>query len=173
MGHVFDDIARADAKPSRYGEGRFKFLNRSASAYFGYVRDLIEEWFSHVPPEHQGSLRGALRTDDLQSASAFWELYLHEAYRRSGFEIEIHPEIPNRSSRPDFCLARDDVRFYLEAVSVGRATQAVAEDHRLDQVLHALSELKVEDFWLDLSAYTVGPRSLKARKLRGDHFDRS
>ena len=54
---VFDDIVRTDGRPARYGEGRFEFLNRSASLYFGLVRDLIEEWFSHVPSQHQPGLR--------------------------------------------------------------------------------------------------------------------
>jgi hypothetical protein len=163
---VFDDFLRTDATPARHGEGWFEFLNRSASAYFGLVRDLVEDWFSHLPPEHQDSLRGALRADDQPSASAFWELYLHEAYRRSGFEIEIHPEIPGRSTRPDFLLTQGDESFYLEAVSVGRASEGVAEDRRLDQVHRVLAEMKVEDFGLALSTYTIGPRPLATRRLR-------
>jgi hypothetical protein len=79
---LFDATARSDATPARHDEERFAFLNRSASRYFGYVRELMEEWFSHVPAEAQADLRGALRADDRQSESAFWELYLHEAYLR-------------------------------------------------------------------------------------------
>jgi hypothetical protein len=163
---IFDDIARSDAKPARHGEDRFAFLNRSASRYFGMVRDLVEEWFSHFPEEHQSALRGGLRSDDEPSASAFWELYLHEAYRRSGYEIAIHPKVASRTTRPDFLLTRGDERFYLEAVSVGRPAADIAEDSRLDQVHRVLSEMLVEDFSIELSTKGIGPASLATKKLR-------
>lgn len=163
---VFDDIVRTNGRPAGYGERRFDFLNRSASLYFGLVRDLIEEWFSHVSPEHQPGLRGNLRADDHHSAAAFWELYLHEAYRRSGFTIGIHPKIEGRSSRPDFLLMRGDQRFYLEAVTVGRDSADIAEGARLDQVHRVLAEMLVHDFSIELSTYGIGPRPLATKKLR-------
>src|SRR5579875_2612382 len=104
---VFDAITRTDATPRRHNEGRFAFLNRSAFQYFQPVRDLIEEWFTHLPPEAKQDVRGALRSDDRQMESAFWELFLHEAYRCSGFDIEIHPELPGTPTRPDFRMTRD------------------------------------------------------------------
>jgi hypothetical protein len=164
---LFDATARLDATPARHDEERFAFLNRSASRYFGYVRELMEEWFNHVPAEAQADLRGALRADDRQSESAFWELYLHEAYLRSGYEVEIHPEIPGQSTHPDFRIVRDDQVFYLEAVSVGQLPAEIAEDRRLDAVHQILANLQVGDFALEVSTYRVGPRPLSTRGLRG------
>ncbi len=123
---VFDEVARWDATPARKNEGRFDFLNRSASPYFGRVRDLIEDWFANFPPAHQAALRGDLRASDDQSASAFWELYLHESYRRSGYAIEIHPPVAGRGTHPDFLMSKEGERFYVEAVSVGRRPAEVA-----------------------------------------------
>jgi len=37
---VFDDIVRFNAKPARYDEGSFEFLNRTASLFFSRCRDL-------------------------------------------------------------------------------------------------------------------------------------
>jgi hypothetical protein len=164
---LFDAIARSDATPARHDEERFAFLNRSASRYFGYVRELMEEWFSHVPAEAQVELRGALRADDRQSESAFWELYLHEAYLRSGYAIEIHPELPGLRTHPDFRMACDDQVFYLEAVSVGQLPAEIAEDRRLDGVYQILANLRIENFALEVSTYRVGPRPLSTRGLRG------
>jgi len=163
---VFDDTPRTDARPARHDEGRFAFLNRSASVYFGHVRQLVEEWFSNVPLEHQPGLRGDLRADGDQFSAAFWELYLHEAYLRSGFNIEIHPEIPGTSTRPDFCLGKDGGSFYLEAVSVGRDRKEIAEDKRLSQVHRVLADMKIKDYSLALSTYGIGPDSLATRRLR-------
>lgn len=166
MAKVFDDVARTDKRPGRYGESTFAFLNRSASTYFGVVRDLIEEWFANVPAEHQAQLRGGLRNDDAQFASSFWELYLHEAYRRSEFGIQIHPEVPSKETHPDFRLEGGGEHFYIEAVSVGRRAAHIAEDSRLQQVHRVLTEMRTRGFGLELSTYGVGPRPLSTQRLR-------
>ena len=162
---VFDDVVRTNAKPARHDEGRFEFFNRTASRYVASCRDLIEDWFSHVPAEHQPGLRGNLRSE-LHHRSAFWELYLHEAYRRSGYEVIIHPDLPGRSTHPDFLMGRDDGRFYLEAVTVGRNPAERAEEARLAQVHRLLAELLIEDFSIALETYAVGPRPLATKTLR-------
>lgn len=163
---VFADIPRTDARPMQHGEGRFAFLNRSASVYFGHVRDLIEDWASHYPVAHRPGLLGALRADHAQFESGFWELFLHEGYRRSGFEIEIHPEIDGRTTRPDFLVQHGDESFYLEAVSVGRDPREVAEDRRLEAVYRVLSDMRVADFTIEVSHYGIGPQPLSTRQLR-------
>lgn len=56
---VFDDLPRTDAAPARHNEGRFAFLNGSASQYFPEVRDFIEDWFTHLPPPARNDLCGA------------------------------------------------------------------------------------------------------------------
>ncbi|MCU4187339.1 hypothetical protein K6U06_23455 [Acidiferrimicrobium sp. IK] len=168
---VFDDLARTDATPARHNEGRFAFLNRSASQYFQEVRDLIEDWFAHLPQPAKKDLRGALRADDRQMESAFWELFLHEAYRCSGYEIEIHPDVPGRPTRPDFRMTRDEERFYIEAVSVGQAATAIGEDRRLQDLHQILADLQVQDFSLELSTYTIGPKPLATRGLRRELQD--
>jgi hypothetical protein len=162
---VFDDIIRTNAKVARHDEGRFEFLNRSASRYFTICRDLIEEWFTHVPAQHQPGLRGNLRSE-MHHRSAFWELYLHEAYRRSGYTVVIHPDVPGRSSHPDFLLSRGNERFYLEAVTVGRSPAERAEEARLSQVHQLLAEMLIEDFSIELSTYAVGLRPLTTKAMR-------
>jgi hypothetical protein len=162
---VFDDIIRTNAKVARHDEGRFEFLDRSASRYFTICRDLIEEWFTHVPAQHQPGLRGNLRSE-MHHRSAFWELYLHEAYRRSGYRVVIHPDAPGRSSHPDFLLSRGDERFYLEAVTVGRSPAERAEEARLSQVHQLLGDMLIEDFSIELSTYAVGLRPLATKAMR-------
>lgn len=167
IAQVFDDFVRSDASVARHDEGRFAFLNRTSTRYFSRCRDLIEEWFEQVPPQHQPGLRGNLRSE-LHHRSAFWELYLHEAYRRSGFEVVIHPDVPGKSTHPDFLLTSQSERFYLEAVTVGQRPEARAEEARLAQLHQLLTDMRIEDFSLGLSTYSVGPRPLATRKLRSE-----
>ena len=46
----------------------------------------------------------------------FWELYLHEAYLRSGYAVTIHPHLAGTGRHPDFLIEGQGTRFYLEAV---------------------------------------------------------
>jgi len=164
---LFDDLQRTDSS-SRHGETSFQFLNRSASSYFGSVRGLIEQWFGHFPEEHQASLRGQLRNDDAKFAAGFWELYLHEAYRRAGFEIEVHPSVPCASTRPDFLLTRGCDQFYLEATSISRPPREIAEEHRLDVVKDLLAQTHSPNFRLFLTVRSIGPSAPATKKLRRD-----
>jgi hypothetical protein len=165
---IFDDIERTDARPGRWGESHFEFLNRTASKWFGACRALIEDWYGHVPAEHQADIRGRLRDDNARFDSALWELYLHESYRRSGYDVEIHPPVPDKTTRPDFLARRGSDRFYVEAVSVGRDQTEIAEKRRLDEVHRVLAEMKVTGFYLSVSKYGIGPRPLPTRKLRSE-----
>ena len=165
---LFDTIDWTDATPLRPGESRFEFLNRSASNFVRPIRELLQEWLDHVPADARPDLVGALRGDDRQHESAFWELYLHEGFRRSGYEIELHPEIPGIASRPDFRMSDGTTRFYLEAVSVGETPRAIGEERRLQEVDRVLDELVIENFTLSMEHSEIGPRSPATRKLRSD-----
>jgi hypothetical protein len=164
---LFDILERNDAAPMRPGETRFGFLNRSASSYYEAVRNLIEEWLSHVPDDGaRNDLIGALRSNNRQHDSAFWELYLHEGFRRSGYDIEIHPDIIGNPKHPDFLLTDGSQAFYLEVVSVGARPEDIAEDRRLDAVYSVLEELKTGVFVFGMHHYSIGANSLPTKGLR-------
>jgi hypothetical protein len=164
---LFGNIDRTDRTPKRPGESRFKFLNRSGTEYFGAVRELMEDWLSHVPAGDRSDLVGALRADDRQHESAFWELYLHEAYVRAGCQVQIHPDVPGTSNHPDFHVTLNSGEvFYLEAVGVGQDGSAISRDQRLQDVYRVLEAMKITDFILGLDAFDVGPRPLATGPLR-------
>lgn len=121
---IFDDITRSDPRPSAHAETTFAFLNRVDDPVFARVRGLIEAWFERYPSgaprdtEGRKELRARFRSDsDIDFASAFWELYLHEAHRRAGYLATPHPKTPT-GKRIDFLMERDGDRFYLEATVV-------------------------------------------------------
>lgn len=171
MNSLFDVVRRTDATPQRWGESKFQFLNRSASTYFGLVRELIEDWLQATSEPARRDLIGAMRKDDPGFESAFWELYLHEGYRRSGYTIEIHPEVPGTRNRPDFRLTHGEESFYLEAVAVGRSKSEVSAENRLHQVQRVLDELRVTTFNVIFTHYAVGTRPLSTRTLRQTLLD--
>jgi hypothetical protein len=84
------------------------------------VRGLLIDWLAKVPEgSDRNALQGTLasRKNDESFESGFWELYLHEAYRRSGYTITIHPDVRGRSvisplTSYGTSLAKSSLSFY-------------------------------------------------------------
>ena len=90
----------------------YAFLDRSGDPSIAAVRTLMADWLGHVPTRHEPDLRSRLQSkDDAQFESALWELYLHEAYRRSGYKVVIHPPLAGTGCRPDFLVEGHGTRF--------------------------------------------------------------
>ena len=124
---VFDLVQRSDATPMRSNESDFEFYNRSSRPEFARVRALMEEFAAHYPKDEVGELIARIRSgDNRHFLSATFELTLHETLLRSGFELSVHPTLPNGNrSKPDF-LVKDEYgeEFYLEAVLASENNQA-------------------------------------------------
>src|SRR6266853_1390738 len=114
---LFDDFERLDVRPRRQNEGGFTYMNASARPGIDAIRQLLESWFMHLPADAQADIRGRFRSrEQAQHESAFFELYWHEVFTRCGYELEIHPVLPDVATNPDFLALRNRVpQFYLEA----------------------------------------------------------
>ena len=110
---VFADRVRTDASPAGHSEPTARFLGRVAGDYWDQVRDLIGYWVSGFPEAARADIIGRLRSPDFaQHASAFWELYLHETFVRSGFEVMVHTTLAGSARRPDFIVTRGYESYY-------------------------------------------------------------
>ena len=164
MGRLFGAKTRTDRTAKRYGESTYAFLDRSALPQFPDVRDLLEDWLAHLPIEGRSSMLAELRGDDHHFEATFFELYLHEAYRRSGAAITIHP--PTVSGKhPDFLIESDLGRFYLEATSVGETPERRAETARLEDVERVLALVPADRFTLMHEWHRIGPRPMPSARL--------
>jgi hypothetical protein len=167
MAELFSDGTRTDWSPGRQNEGTYAFLERSATPTFAEVRRLLEEWLSHVPSSERPQLIGNMRLGDNHAfEAAFWELYLHEAYVRSGYRVTIHPAVSGNGKRPDFLIESADARFYLEAVRVNDTPAKAGEDRRLSEVHATLDQLTAERFTVRMTVFAVGSMPPPARRLR-------
>jgi hypothetical protein len=168
MGELFDRKLRTDESRREDNEGVFAFLGRSARPSSGEVRRLLEDWLSRVPDgDDRNQLRGALanRKDDESFESGFWELYLHEAYRRSGYTVTIHPDLPGERTHPDFLVEGIGSRFYLEAVRVGTSPAHRGQAQRLADIRTKLRAQRAGQFILSVACHAIGPRALRAGEL--------
>ncbi len=163
---LFDDIVRTDVSPSSAGEDTFAFLNRVETPFWCEVRRVLEEWFARFPADHAGELRTRFRSRRPgHHRSAWWELYLHELCLRLGYDVAVHPELPDSGKHPDFELRRGNSRLYIEAAVV--FSGIVSDDHGApDWLQDAINDVDNGNFFVNLrSVDSVGAERLKRREV--------
>ena len=166
MDEAFALGRRGDDQPMRLNESAFSFLDRSARGRVAEYRRLVNEWIDHLP-SGRADVIGRLRSGkDDQFAAAMWELFLHEAYCRSGFTVTVHPTLEGTTTQPDFLIEKDGARFYLEAVRASDTSAAAREAKLLAEVQQALSAMRAERFTVHMGDFTVGPRPLRTASLK-------
>jgi hypothetical protein len=167
---VFDELVRADARPSRHAESRFAFYNRAAGPVFDRIRDCVERWFQSYPPDGRADIRARLRSksDDVFSG-AFWELYQHETLTAMGFDVVPHPALASSSRRPDFLVRRPNGRgFYLESTITSPSREDRASNRHLGTIYDLLNDLPSPNFFLDVEVDRRGPRPASTKAIRRD-----
>jgi hypothetical protein len=148
MINLFDDKVRVDLDPSHHNENSFNYYDRSARKDVSNVREKLNEWFSYFPTSEQVELKSRFKKT---FSSAYFELFIHELFRRQGFEILIHPEVPNTSKRPDFLMKKESLEFYLEAKEAReKSDPQQALENRINQVYDSLNRIKSPNFFLKI-----------------------
>jgi GNAT superfamily N-acetyltransferase len=117
---LFSARTRADERPRAHQEPAYAFLDRAAGARWARVRGELDGWFARLPAAARADLRNRFaQAAELDHAGAFWELWVHEAHRRRGFEVTVNIGTEAGERRQDFVLARGRERCWLEATVVG------------------------------------------------------
>jgi hypothetical protein len=145
----------------------YAFLDRTGSAFFAPVRDLIESWVAALPSAtDRNEVTGQLTSrDDDAFDSAFWELYLYKVTTATGHDVEVHPCVPGTTKRPDF-LVHGPEPYYLEATSVGMDPEVRARKRRLAELEAVLDETRLDGLTLSADFHVVGKTPIKATRLR-------
>lgn len=164
---VYDTVVRTDGAPATHLENSFEFHNRVAGEYWQQVRELVQAWLDRVDDEEAyKDLRGRLRERNPANWSAFFELYLHEMFRRAGYELVIHPRGTRGSRRPDFLIEGHGERFYLEAMMPGQSNAAVRRSQHRAAFLDTIQTCTNTDFWLSLDDLVIGEQPARGRLAR-------
>jgi hypothetical protein len=170
---LFNEMNRDFTGPKLYSESIFDYLNRSARLESKRIRNLLEQWIEGLSSEVQDELRARIRSrDDRQHLGAFYELYLHELLSKSGFSVEIHPAVNNKTTHPDFRVLKDDKPlFYLEATLVALSDKDTSAKAREKQVYDAINRMKSPNFFIRVKvrgAPTTNPPGAKMRSFLED-----
>ncbi|MGA7673189.1 MAG: hypothetical protein WBW04_22420 [Nitrolancea sp.] len=163
---LFDDFERVNGNPAKDGEPLFTFLNGAAGSYWQAVRDLLSGWVAAYPAEDRPALISRFRRTDRRGfLGAFWELYVHELFRRLDFEIELHPSIDVVTRHPDFRLRKDGASMYVEAVTIYEPQSHSADDERLAPVLDAISSIESPNYVVEMDARQIAKSPLPLDQL--------
>jgi hypothetical protein len=109
---LFEDKVRTDLNPAKHLDDSYDFYDRSSFKEVEEIRVKLNDWYGHYPEQDKVDLLFRFRDS---FSSAFYELFIHELFRRQGFTLLPHPELPNSTKRPDFLAKKGSIEFYLEA----------------------------------------------------------
>ncbi len=137
----------------------FEYLERSSREEANEARSMLEGWFANYPTANQGELRSRIRSKRVvDHDAAVFELLLHELFFRSKCkDIEIEPELPSATTRPDFRmrLAKDQLGYVEATVATGMSDKQRGQQRNADQLIEAIRTARSPDFHIDVTL--LGP----------------
>ncbi|PKQ62415.1 hypothetical protein BZG01_17430 [Labilibaculum manganireducens] len=145
---LFEDIERISLDPARHNETNFDYYNRSARKDISIIRNKLNQWFLEYPENEKKEFKASFikHFDD-----CFFELFLYQLFNNLGFEVLIHPELPNSPKRPDFLIKKGSLEIYVEAKIVkDKSHVQEAVERKINNFYDDLSKLKLKGFLLNL-----------------------
>ena len=148
MTKLFDDKIRDYEGYSNHNENTYDFLDRSSKEEFKRVRDLLNNWFLLFPDSDKSEMKSRIRKD---FDSTFYELFLYQLFHKLGFNIIVHPKVPNSKKRPDFLVKKNDFELYIEAkVITGKSKAEESFDRKRNEFYDSLNKLNFDRFLISL-----------------------
>jgi hypothetical protein len=164
---LFSVRDRTDGRPRAHQEPAYAFLDRAAGARWERVRRELDGWFTRLPTAARADLRNRFaQPAELDHAGAFWELWVHEAHRRRGFEVTVNIGCEAGERRQDFALGQGRERCWLEATVVGGDSPLSFTERRLDEQLRDIvATVRAPRFSLALEVVAYGACSPGRRRI--------
>jgi hypothetical protein len=167
---IFDETERNDKRSKYFNESSFDYYNISARPGMVAIRELIEQWYAEFPDAGKSDIRGRLRSGkQTDFLSAFFEIYLYQLCRCSGFSVAIYPGMSHhaRKSHPDFILSRDgEPALYVEGTLAQEPQGTVAGRRRQAEFEDAVNRLQCPDFWLFLDTSGTATENIAFAKAQ-------
>ena len=172
---LFDNFEKQDLTIFEAMDSPFHILNTDASR--ACDRNTFESWFKDFPSSGQVDLRPRFRSHDMGNhEGAFFELFLHALFKKLECSMEVHPEIPSTTKRPDFRVRHGKEHFYLEATAVGQDRGPFTRNRNEEDVVRKLETLTSPQFDIVVDyegelKQTLGRRDVRVpfEKLLNDH----
>ncbi|MEZ0357799.1 hypothetical protein [Mycobacterium sp. SA01] len=153
---LFDPYIDHYGGPASETESAYHFLNRACDPIWQRTRELTEAWYLEYP-DADGDLRARFQSDDVgQHLAAWWELYVYSAFRALGYEVEVHPTVPETDKRPDFRVSRDSSGMYVECAAMA-GDDVVENAAGQAWIRESINKAKNPDFMVQVEFTEIGP----------------
>jgi hypothetical protein len=165
---VYASRGRTDSSPRRAAEPEAEFYERIAGPFWDQVREVINEWWSHLPRHAQPGLCSRLldRNSDANVSSALWELYLHEMLLGSGCTVEIEQALGSRGKNPDFLVTRGGKQFVIEAIWTAQRAGDAMHSVLTPPLIDAIDSVPSPNFYLSVSVNETGSAAPPQKRLK-------
>jgi hypothetical protein len=148
MNKLFDEQELELSGPKAHNADSYTYYAASSRTEVIVVRSQMEAWFSDYPDEEKDDLRNNFKND---FDAGFFELFLYTLFCRMGYNVHVHPIVPNSSKRPDFLVSGFGEEFYLEAkVSFYESPGERARERMLGSLYAVLDKANVPNFYIYL-----------------------
>jgi len=145
---LFDAPTSPTRKSYRTGENVFKYWENCINDDVIKAKEYLEMWFANYPQEHRKRLKEDFRN---KFADAWYELFIHQLFYLQGFHMQIHPEVPNSSKRPDFLATKKGYSCYIEVkVITGLSERERGLETIRELVIDKLQQLNLPNHLLSL-----------------------
>ncbi|CCE08076.1 conserved hypothetical protein [Bradyrhizobium sp. STM 3843] len=166
---LFEDKERTRQEPKKQGEADFAFYDSCAWPSIEIYRQLINGWIAGLPESEQAEMVARMKdSDSTYYQAALAELTLHAALLKLGYQIEIHPDCPHPTRKPDFLVkTKDGVSVaYIEVTTFGPTLEAIGMSNREAAIYNAIDKVKLPPgFRLSYDALARGASSPNLNNL--------
>jgi aspartyl-tRNA(Asn)/glutamyl-tRNA(Gln) amidotransferase subunit B len=140
---LFEEGQRTRQEPLVRGEHLFDYYDQSGRDGYETFRGLLNLWLSEIQEAHQAEIISRMRyAGNSAFRSTLCELIIHALLKRLGYEVAVHPEIPDSNKHPDFAATDKNGRVicYIEVTTVNRADEDDAHSRREAVVYNAINK---------------------------------
>jgi hypothetical protein len=132
-------------------------------------RQLVNGWIAEFPEaEHAEMIARMKDSDSAYYQAALAEVTMHAALLKQGYKVEIHPNSPHPTRKPDFLIKtqHDAPVAYLEVTTFGPNLEAIGMSNREAAIYNAIDKTKLPaGFRLSYDAIARGASSPNLNKL--------
>lgn len=167
---LFDHKERTDSNPANHLDNTYDFYDRSSLPQVEQIRNTLNQWFSSYHDSEKKELKTRFQTE---FSAAFFELFLHELFKKEGFTFEPHPNVPGTSKKPDFLVTGNGLEFYLEAKeSTDKSDSERSLENRINQLYDSLNQIDSPNFFLRINELNLKSKNQPSGKTIKRYLER-
>jgi hypothetical protein len=140
---LFEDKQRTRQEPKKQGETDFAFYDSCTWPEIETYRQLVNRWIDEFPEAERAEMVARMRdSDSSYYQAALAEVMMHAALLRLRYKVEIHPDAPHPTRKPDFLIKTEDGApvAYLEVTTFGPTNEAVGMNNREATIYNAIDK---------------------------------